>query len=1030
MDAVSPALPCAHTVRRLFDDLRLDGVLYVGRMPRAVFKRVRRFEPADIRRWQQTVWNHAVTPILVLFSDTQVWVYSGQSLPAREDQELDADGRLVRTLDSVTDILEFDNLVTWIESGEAFREGAAHFDRKKAVDGYLLKNIDVAARLLRDCPGRLRALKLEEAHQLLLRLLFTCYLIDREMISGCHFADRSPLNGLGRDHGLRAILEPLGPPKRRDMLCLLFRRIGVLFNGSAFDADDLAKEKELLSEEHVDVLMRFLRGDDLGDGQLALDFWAYDFKYVPIETISAIYESFLGDTQEGVRQETGAYYTPPHLAELVLDMALEDMPKPLLNCTVLDPACGSGTFLVGVFNRMAEQWRRENPRCDNLTRAQELQRVLKTQLYGIDANSTACETACFSLYLAYLDHLTAPDVEELRRDGVKLPKLLLRKGEKQAGGDTRTVIARNFFGSDRQLPRETFDLIVGNPPWVSRDKATDPDFLAWWAKHKDPAPQKQMACGFMWEILPLLEGEGRACFLLPAAILLGRTDRFQAAWFRRTEVDKIVDLSDLSFLLFHGADRPAVVMRFKTRRDGSDVYVEHAAPKTALTSQLGGPVTISDEDLARIPLTEVLYEADNERASLVWKTRLWGSPRDRRFLQRLQDMPSLEELAGKRTENKRWIKGQGFQPYSPNDEENNAEKLHGWWDADHLFLHAKSHDIHLLVDQEDCTEVGTEFDDLRRLPDRRLFERPKVLVSQGSKTMKVAFCGFPVLFRHSLQAIAGLPEDVDLLRFLAVVIHSTVAEYFLFHTSASLGTERDKTHFFELLRLPFPVPEETPEPKKSREIVMEVSRQFRDLAGRIRTGTLQLGRQGAISALQRQLEPHIREYYDVDTYEEMLIEDTIKVSKPSSTPGSPNTRVRALRRPTEEERLRYVDTICRALGSHTVAGFEGHITGTITCGPGAPVAFVTLTTSAEARPGRETTAPGDLSRSLWELARSLPSGRRSLAYVRNVKIIEKGRIHVVKPLTLRSWTRTAALNDADEIFGAILMRRGRNSWGS
>ena len=1017
MDAVSPVLPCAHTVRRLFEDLELDGVLYVGRMPRAVFKRVRRVRPADVRRWQRTVWNHAVTPILVLFSDTQVWVYSGQSLPARPDQEPDADRRLVEKLDSVAEVLEFDNLVMRLESGEVFRGHSEYFDRQNAVDGYLLKNIEVAAKRLCECSGK--RLELVEAHRLLLRLLFTCYLIDREMISGQHFPKGSPLKGLERNHGLRAILDELGPPKQRDTLCQLFQEIGRLFNGSAFDAKELARERDLLSDQHVGVLMRFLHGDSLGDNQLALGFWAYDFKHIPIETVSAIYESFLGDVQGGLRQETGAYYTPPHLAELVIDIALEGLPKPLLDCTVLDPACGSGTFLVGIFNRMAEQWRLANPRRANLTRARELQRMVKTQLHGIDVNPTACEIACFSLYLAYLDQLEPRDVEELRQHEVRLPKLLLRNDEEQGSGDPRTVINRNFFAVDRQLPREEFDLVVGNPPWVSRGKATDPKFLAWLDRPEAVAPSKQIACGFLWETLKLLTEGGRGCLLVPAALLVGETSEFQEKWFSTVAVERIVDFSDLRKLLFPGAKHPCVAMRYHGVPPVDTASISYEVPKTDIVSQQRGPVLVREEDISIVPTGEIVWESREGRGGLAWKTRLWGTPRDRRFLQRLADMPPIERLAGEPKEHKRWIKGRGLQARYAGSDEKPA-----WWTHSTPFLDARR--LPFLPSQGDCHRVGDRFDLVHRLPYEEVCTPPFIVATQGARQMKVAFVDFTAVFRHSLYAICGPERDTHLLRFLAAFLKSRLAAYFLFHTSGSLGTERDKTHFFELLRLPFPLPEDTSEPKRSHEIVSEVSREVEDLGRRIRSGELDLGREEAVDALQRRIEPYIREYYDVDDCEQMLIEDTLGIHKPSSTPGSPTTSVPALSRPKPQDRLRYVDTLCSALKSHTVPAFKDHITGTITLGPGVPVALVTLSTSGKARPTSERTAPKELSRSLWRLARSLPSGQRSLAYVRNVKIVEQGRIHVVKPLTLRSWTRTAALNDADEIFGAMLMRRARH----
>ena len=58
-------------------------------------------------------------------------------------------------------------------------------------------------------------------------------------------------------------------------------------------------------------------------GQMTLDFWAYDFRFIPVETISAIYEQFMKDGDLKKKREEGAYYTPRHLAETVLHLALE-----------------------------------------------------------------------------------------------------------------------------------------------------------------------------------------------------------------------------------------------------------------------------------------------------------------------------------------------------------------------------------------------------------------------------------------------------------------------------------------------------------------------------------------------------------------------------------------------------------------------------------------------------------------------------------------------------------------------------------
>ena len=85
------------------------------------------------------------------------------------------------------------------------------------------------------------------------------------------------------------------------------------------------------------------------------------FPFIPVEIISAIYEEFMKDADPssgGARR--GAYYTPRHLAETTSSCRARGRYFGADGLAVLDPACGSGIFLVAMFNLIAEKWRREN----------------------------------------------------------------------------------------------------------------------------------------------------------------------------------------------------------------------------------------------------------------------------------------------------------------------------------------------------------------------------------------------------------------------------------------------------------------------------------------------------------------------------------------------------------------------------------------------------------------------------------------------------------------------------------------------
>ena len=100
----------------------------------------------------------------------------------------------------------------------------------------------------------------------------------------------------------------------------LFDQLGKDFNGDLFSAD-LDAEGRQIKVEHIEILQPVLHGTDVRSGQQP--FWPYDFGFIPIETISAIYEHFLKAAGEEQKKEAGAFYTPRFLRQVVLDVALE-----------------------------------------------------------------------------------------------------------------------------------------------------------------------------------------------------------------------------------------------------------------------------------------------------------------------------------------------------------------------------------------------------------------------------------------------------------------------------------------------------------------------------------------------------------------------------------------------------------------------------------------------------------------------------------------------------------------------------------
>ena len=350
------AVPQALALQRAFDRLSLDGILCLENNPLAYFKEVASIKPSEVQKLHRQFWNQGLAPILVLISPHEVHVYSGLALPPEKSEDLER-SNLVERLNRVADEARVRQLVLSISSGAYFRTHTRLFDPKQRVDRNLLANLQATRQALAAATSR--RLETQTLDALLCRIVFVSYLFDRNVIGSSYLSSI----GIPATNHLREILS--GPKSEaRERLYALFNRLGTDFNGDLF-SDNLNQEAKNIAAKHLEILDRFLSGTNMTTGQRA--FWPYDFAMIPIETISAIYEHFLqAEDPEGKRQ-AGAFYTPRFLAEVTLDIALDGMDS-LLDKRFLDPACGSGIFLVGVFNRLAEEWKRQNPNAVTIVR--------------------------------------------------------------------------------------------------------------------------------------------------------------------------------------------------------------------------------------------------------------------------------------------------------------------------------------------------------------------------------------------------------------------------------------------------------------------------------------------------------------------------------------------------------------------------------------------------------------------------------------------------------------------------------------
>ena len=994
----------AHGLQQAFELLELDGMFCSEQTPLVYFKEVGEIDPSQALGLHRKFWNHGTAPILVLVAPERVYVYSGMARPESMEGSAAKPRCLVDTLERAADQLE--RFLVAVESGAYFREHEASFDADSRVDRDLLSNLSNAREVLReDVEGEEAKDRLDA---LLCRLVFACYLFDRKVIGEKYLAD----SGIGDCAHLRDVLgiRPLRLAKAA--LYKLFGRLRKDFNGDLF-SDDLGEEERLVHEKHVRTLHEFFQGTNVRTHQG--QFWPYDFGYIPVETVSAIYEHFL----KADENRQGAFYTARFLAEIVLDTALEGT-RELIGKTFLDPACGSGIFLVGLFNRLAWEWTRSHPDARNEQRAKELVGLLRNSLFGVDKSRVACRIAAFSLYLAYLDQLSPRDIQELQRNGPSLPRLVDESGQGARGPNTkrRNIVCADFFAADLPAP-ENVDFVVGNPPWGRVGK----DALAarWCTDEARVMPGWQIATAFVWKAAEHARAEAPVCFVLPHGTLFNHGKKaleFQRAWFEEYRVERVLNLTDLRFFLFRDAIHPAVVVRYRNGPpDREHGLVEYWTPKASWATTTADIISVGPGDRTGLAVADVIRDLESPDAPQVWNRHFWATPRDHRLLDRLMELPRLRDhVRGprERDDSKRWVLAEGFQPVGARDDASRAKRL----ELPSLrFINARSPAIDLFLQPEDCDMLPSRVFMARRSPHTGIFRAPHVLVTQGFK--RIAFADFDVSFRHAVRGIHGPDKDRELLMFLACYLRSEIARYFTFHTSSNWGVYRPKVHVDEVLRAPFPLPDQLDEPRQGWQIVREVTGILASARREAERGFL--NRANAVASASARIEPLMNEYFGIHPADQVLIADTVGVVAQSAQPRPALRGAVGLATGTQEQGGGYMEQLCATLNQW--AASSGHaVRGRCTISGSLGVGVALL----EKNRLGERTGPLQVGRDLVHVLRrirdALAVDGGSLSALREVMVFEGDRLYILKPAARIHWTATAALNDADALAATLLTK--------
>ncbi|MFT6338547.1 MAG: type I restriction-modification system DNA methylase subunit [Bacteroidia bacterium] len=759
------------------------------------------------------LWNAGVVPYAFIFSESEVLVYNCGLKPEWNKEDSQFTTKAHDVIDLLYDVQskieqyharQFDSGLFWDSSvGNNLKYGQSAYEQ-------LLHELKNAKSNIISRVGHSQALLVK---RVLMMLILIKYLEDRkdENGNGALNPEEFYKDYNQRDPTLEGVL------KNVDTFSNMLKDLSSKkhFNGQIF----YLSQEELIELSSIDLIVfqLFVRGDAAifpsskqGLGNLSL--WKlYQFNYLPIELISHIYEDFLAD--ENGNKKKGVVYTPPYLVQFLVDRTMP-LNTPKEDFKVLDPACGSGIFLVGAYKRMIQWWRvRNNWKKPTRENIDELKALLKNNIYGCDLEEEAVTLTYFSLGLALLDALSPKEIWK----NVHFDNLI---DQNLINGDFFRVKYKEELKAD-------FDLVIGNPPfdstftsWAKKvDKDSDEE-----NKDRPSVPDNQIALLFLEQSLKLLKEGGNTCLILPAGPVLYNTKvhSFRSYLIESNRFKTIFDFTPLRAKLFIGSSssaKPAVVAVLAENNVHEEQPIQHLIFRRTRAS--------SEKIEFEIDHYDFHWTSYNSARNIsgIWQANFMGGGRLHHLMEKVCNRDTLDYYLKEKIQKRNWVAAEGWieSPSSKyiqranelskldildEKEKNELQYLSTKYSAEWITGHP-------FIETIDLTEEGIKKIEVchkqyfyrSAKTNKTIFQPPHLLIKESvtGDRIPVAFSNKYLTFKDKIIGVYAPQEEETELKKLELYLKESENVPLMWLLSGQVLTSREGVPLKgDILNLPFP----------------------------------------------------------------------------------------------------------------------------------------------------------------------------------------------------------------------------------
>ena len=336
-----------------------------------------------------------------------------------------------------------------------------------------------------------------------------------------------------------------------------FRELDAFYNSNLFSKHPFEDWEEFSGA--TAKVINILYGKD--------GYYEYDFKAMPSDVLGAVYENYLshrlskskkGTTvskDAGKRKEQGIYYTPSYIVDYIVKNALGPVLdkcrsiRDIKKIKVLDPACGSGSFLVKAVDIIADKYKGFGYKDEELLKRQ----IIDENIYGVDLDTQAVEITRLNLLINALSERT------------KFSPLKNIKNGNSLTFDWREEFSEVF-------KQGGFDVVIGNPPYIKEFVSKD----AFDELHSNPYYQGKMDIWTMFACMSidLLKENGLLGFIAPNNwVTNAGASIFRSKILKDGELKSFIDFVD--YKVFEKAGIQTMIFVFEKKHPNKKYLVNY-----------------------------------------------------------------------------------------------------------------------------------------------------------------------------------------------------------------------------------------------------------------------------------------------------------------------------------------------------------------------------------------------------------------------------------------------------------------------